>query len=251
MEEETLAHNTREYQTLCTILEEQKFRCFYCSDIIPEDNIVQRSQYEIAAPVICFSDYTINTVTKEYGSYALLMRKKWAKDNGLNPVLYFEEHSLLTRILGEIEYLTHSTASAAEITDAEDSVINRAKNLEKSLCGLFGYIKSYQHGPLASEKIPANYIFYNEREWRYVPHDLEIGDNLELLVSKDDYKKNKDSYNDKAKKHWITFKEEDIAYIIVETELEIENLKKFIVEKTSLKLSLLENKIRSFERLEN
>lgn len=246
--EQTLVHSTGTFENLCGILKDQGFRCKYCTDIIPENNKFQTASYEIASPVVCFSDQMLGSITNEYGSYALVMKKSWAKSKGLNPVLYFEEHSLLTGILGELEYLSHAVGSAAEITDAEDSVIYRAKSLEKSMYGFFGYIKSYQNKSKTG-KIPENYIFYDEKEWRYVPHysELKQENKLELLISKERYEQNKEFYNSKAREYKLSFEIEDIAYVVLSHKKEIKDLKKLLSGNSNLTYEQLKRKIRIFD----
>lgn len=250
LNEQTLVHNTRTLENLCGILKDQGFRCKYCIDVIPENNKFQTASYEIASPVVCFSDQMLRSITNEYGNYALVMKKSWAKSKGLNPVLYFEEHSLLTGILGELEYLSHAVESAAEITDAEDSVICRANSLEKNMYGLFGYIKSYQN-KVKTGKIPENYIFYDEKEWRYVPHHSELKqeDKLELLISKERYEQNKEYFNSKAREYKLSFEIEDIEYVVLSHKKEIKELKKKLLGNTNISYEQLKGKIKIFDKI--
>ena len=195
-------------------------------------------------------DWFSRSITNEYGNYALVMKKSWAKSKGLNPVLYFEEHSLLTGILGELEYLSHAVESAAEITDAEDSVICRAKSLEKSMYGLFGYIKSYQN-KVKTGKIPENYIFYDEKEWRYVPHHSELKqeDKLELLISKERYEQNKEYFNSKAREYKLSFEIEDMEHVVLSHKKEIKELKKKLLGNTNISYEQLKGKIKIFDKI--
>lgn len=247
----SVIHYTSSLENLKGIISERKFHLGYCTDYIREDNDVEDAQFALAVPMVCFCDIPFTEVaelTKEYGCYGIGLSKKWAMKKGLNPVLYFDSKSKATRILGAIDYLSTSIFNHA----SEESITFRSKKLIEQYEGLLGYIKNYQSVPYRVNKIPANYIFYNEREWRYVPSKKELGNNseLKLLLQKTEYEANKRKYNSIARKHFLSFDETDITYIIVNHKFEIHDMLVFLNE-IGIKTPELCTKLISLEQIEN
>ena len=247
----SVIHYTKSLANLKGIIKEHRFHLSYCTDYIREDNKAENAQFEIAVPMVCFCDIPfteVSKLTKEYGCYGIGLSKKWAMEKGLNPVLYFDSKSKATRILNAIEYLSSSISYYTN----EDHISHKAKNLRKECEGLLGYIKNYQSVPYKVKKIPANYVFYNEREWRYVPSQNEVNSNsdLKLLLQKTEYETNKRKYNSIAKKHYLSFEETDITYIILKKKEEIDDMLSFL-KNIGIKTPELCTKIISLEQREN
>jgi hypothetical protein len=73
---------------LLRILKEQ-FKVKYCFEIIYTHEI----PFEFGIPMVSFCDIPLSEVKEhmnKYGSYGIGMNMKWAKNNGLNPVLYID-----------------------------------------------------------------------------------------------------------------------------------------------------------------
>lgn len=247
----SVIHYTKSLANLKGIIKEHRFHLSYCTDYIREDNKAENAQFEIAVPMVCFCDIPFTEVSKltnEYGCYGIGLSKKWAMEKGLNPVLYFDSKSKATRILNAIEYLSSSISRYAK----EEHISHRAGNLIKEYEGLLGYIKNYQSVSYQVNKIPPNYVFYNEREWRYVPsqNELKADSDLKLLLQKTDYEAHKQEYNDIAKKHYLTFEETDITYIILKRKDEIHDMLVFLKD-IGIKTPELCTKIISLEQIEN
>ncbi len=246
----SVIHYTKSLQSLKSIIRERKFHLAYCTDYIRESNNVETAQFEIAVPMVCFCDIPfteVSKLTKEYGCYGIGLSKNWAMNNGLNPVLYFDSGSKVTRILNAIEYLSSSIRNYA----SEESVSHRSENLIEQYKGLLGYIKNYKNISSQVGKIPPDYIFYNEREWRYVPSQNDLNENdLDLLLQKEEYDNNKELYNNRAKKYSLTFEDDDITYIVVNKIDEIHNMLVFLND-IGIKTPKLCTKIISLEQIEN
>ncbi|MBR4791998.1 MAG: abortive infection system antitoxin AbiGi family protein [Bacteroidales bacterium] len=247
----SVIHYTSSLENLKGIIKERKFHLGYCTDYIREENKVENAQFEIAVPMVCFCDIPFTEVSKltnEYGCYGIGLSKIWAMEKGLNPVLYFDSKSKATRILNAIEYLSSSICNYA----SDDAISHRSNKLMKQYEGLLGYIKNYKNISSKVGKIPPDYVFYNEREWRYVPseNELESDSELKLLLQKTEYEAHKRKYNSIAKKHFLSFEETDITYIIVNKKSEIHDMLVFL-NNIGIKTPELCTKLISLEQIQN
>lgn len=89
---------------------------------------------------------------------------------------------------------------------------------ERVLYDFFRYMKNYQ-GTLKRQGIETpDYRFSDEREWKYViPHNEDI----EGMYFPSDF--NKDAANASIKKYKLIFEPNDIKYVIIDNEEEIED----------------------------
>lgn len=90
------------------------------------------------------------------------MSKKWAKDNGISPILYINHNSHLTNTLNDLR---------------RDAQKNQKFNSLKILCFIKlyegeNYIKHEDGSPYSVN----DYQYYNEREWRFIPELPDIND---------------------------------------------------------------------------
>ena len=86
------------------------------------------------------------------------------------------------------------------------------------------YIKNYKGDLIRpGKKTVKDYVFANEREWRYVP---PISENILAFVPIDKIKtpKQKAQFNQKVKYLRLSFQPDDIQYLIVEKDQDINNL---------------------------
>lgn len=118
---------------------------------------------------------------------------------------------------------------------------------------LCGYIKNYSGELIRGSLIEKDYIFYNEREWRFVPTEDILNGNETDLFS-EDYLSDKDKYNNKIRNITLSFTVKDISYVIVKTEAEIIDVIKYIKHVFSDKctvtqLEVLLTKIHSIENI--
>lgn len=247
----SVIHYTKTIDNLKGILKEQKFFLKYCTDYVRVNNDTI-GQFELAVPMVCFCDIPfteIHSLTNEYGCYGIGLSKKWAIRKRLNPVLYCETSSNLTQIIDSIYYLSNAISNYTE----EDVTVIRANRLQNECEKLLGYVKNYQNISRNIGKIPANYKFYDEREWRYVPSidDMKIQDvQLDLLLPKEDFEANKEIYNENARQFKLDFNEEDITYIIVQSKNEIQEILAYLKD-NGIKTPELCTKIISLEQIEN
>lgn len=200
----TLFHFTSNFENLLNILDNY-FKPHYS---LEDFNVVfpgePQDYLELAIPMVSFCDIPLSQASghlSTYGSYGIGMTKEWGKKQGITPVLYTHGESLLADCIRDI------------IKKTEKLVDDR-----KFLSDLMRFIKPYSGSLWRENGIKNDIIFYNEREWRYMP----VGH--ELFLQKDDFlnKDKREKYNGElAVKYAISFVPDDIRYIVVKNEDEI------------------------------
>jgi hypothetical protein len=162
---------------------------------------------ELYVPMISFCDIPLSE-TKEhigkYGNYGIGLTKEWAKNNNLNPVLYIEQNSYLTR---------------SYISVFKDTKDTKEMTAKKNTLNILRYMKNYEADLLRGRKITKNYRFSDEREWRYVA-DINSA-NIKFLITKAEYDKNK--HGRLLPNVSLKFEPRDIKYIIIKNDNEIEH----------------------------
>jgi hypothetical protein len=157
--------------------------------------------------MVCFCDIPLSEIKdhmSKYGNYGLGMTKEWGLRNRLNPVLYLEKNSLLTKsfILSQVRLTQPSHEDELGAT--------------KALLDIFRYVKNYEG---YRGKPTPNYRFYDEREWRYVPpYTSDFPMLLYALRPDPDAKAAADA---KLADIRLKFESEDIRYIIINDDTEI------------------------------
>ncbi len=182
-------------------------------------------------PMVSFCDLVFSQIKKHiefYGDYGIGLRKDgWGIERGISPIYYIPEASI----------------SAIHIQSIAVEIGTRLKNkrertaIRKELQNFYKYVKPYQ-GKVNIRKIRKNQkkkteirIFYNEREWRYVPQNFPVLSNERINIdtiskANEQMKKNKER---------LGFKLNDIKYIIVKHEDEIPEFVDFIEKDLKIK----------------
>jgi hypothetical protein len=149
-------------QSLETILSET-FKVSYARECIQGGSKIKK----FAVPMVSFSDLRLSELKQNigtYGRFGIGMNKEWAIRKGLNPVMYASKDSLFTaNFISGIESFFEFVAKSNDATGNFETAYNNTINTLR-------YIKNYK-GDLIRPDHPTreNYIFANEREWRYVP----------------------------------------------------------------------------------
>ncbi|WP_315057402.1 abortive infection system antitoxin AbiGi family protein, partial [Chryseobacterium indoltheticum] len=89
----TIIHFTKNFTNLKGILA-NNFRISYCREKIISEN----KDIDYLIPMVSFCDIPFSQIlshVNNYGSYGIGLKKKWAEEKGLNPVLYIEKKSVL------------------------------------------------------------------------------------------------------------------------------------------------------------
>lgn len=235
----SIIHYTDSYNILELILKEG-FKIKYCVEKIK----LADGNSNAAHPMISFCDIPLSDSIQHfdaYGKYGIGLTKDWAVRNGVNPVLYIDHNSLFAKSLYEL--IKERRKKTTNLTSVQSNQILQIK----------AYAKNYS-GYLKRKLVDnPNYKFYDEREWRLIPDSEQINDanfSVDLVA----YEKDKNGYNDKLNDCRITFKSNDISYIIVEKTSEIPRIINFIRTEysercTAKELDILFSKICSTEQI--
>lgn len=205
----TLFHFTKTKENLFAILKNE-FKPTFCLEKIHYG----RSVWKYAIPMVCFCDIRLSQIKvhiETYGVYGIGMSKEWAERKGLNPVIYLNRNSHLSNNLSAIKL------SLSEVLRTPD---NEKVGTYLGFLYVLRYLKNYKGKFLKDEVRNADVIYYNEREWRYVPttHVISSAD----VLSENDY------LNKDTREYFssllpaLSFEPNDIKYIIVDRESEIE-----------------------------
>jgi len=243
---EILFHFTTK-QSLENILSET-FKVSYARECI----YAGRKRKEFAVPMVSFSDLRLSELKQNigtYGKFGIGMTKEWAIKKGLNPVMYASKESLFTsNFISGIEVLFKLVNESNDTTGQFEIAYNNTINTLR-------YIKNYKGNLIRQNKpIKRNYVFANEKEWRYVP---PISDNYLAFVSINKIKTSaqKEEFNKKVEHIQLGFQPDDIKYLIVETESDINPLISHLIQVKNrfspVTVDRLASRILTYEQIEN
>lgn len=178
---------------------------------------------EFAVPMVSFCDLRLSELKEhisKYGAFGIGLTKEWAVQQGLNPVMYISQESLFTNNfligLNNLHLTIQSTTNQPLQKELNDSYMN--------LFNSFRYMKNYD-GILDKKKKKRKYRFADEREWRYVPafnNGIVFQDFLQsTLISTP---QEKAEYNQQLNHLKLSFQPDDIKYLIVKAEKDIDGL---------------------------
>lgn len=237
----SIIHYTNSYKALTSILKEG-FRIKYCLECLK----LHDNASSAAHPMVSFCDIPLSDSTQHfaaYGRFGIGLSKAWAIAKGVNPVIYIDHNSLFAKCINEL--ILERRKNDSNLTAKQKSEILRIKSYAKNYSGLLK--RKSVNNP--------NYRFYDEREWRLVPGEDTIS-NTNFSISRSNYEKDKDKYNDKLKEFRIMFEPTDISYIIVKDTYQIPLMTNFLRSTYSNKctadeLDVLFSKICSTEQIIN
>ncbi|HUW45110.1 MAG TPA: abortive infection system antitoxin AbiGi family protein [Dehalococcoidia bacterium] len=213
---DSLFHLTSCFENLLGILD-NTFYPRYCYE---EFNLVDKDKQQFAEdafPMVCFCDIPLSQLMNHieiYGRYGLGMTKEWGISKGLNPVIYFNKNS---HMANRLSVVTNGLLwDTSPIAQAFYEVMLYMKPYKGIL---------YRNGRVTKENIR----FYDEHEWRYVPHRSVLKKNkIELSIQRHIYQQpekladaNKKLETDETR---LSFKADDIKYIIIEEERQINEM---------------------------
>ncbi|HDU8661982.1 TPA: hypothetical protein RG707_001769 [Serratia liquefaciens] len=261
----TLFHFTSEFETLLSILNSESFNISFAREFIRGLS----SNRDFGIPMVSFCDIRLtqlNQHTDSYGHYGIGLTKEWADRNKLNPVIYMSKSSPVfdyynnelrelakerLKLKSTLENLKESGKSTKELNADKNSFIKIDKEY-RNLVDPLRYMKNYQ-GTLRRRQAPevSNYIFADEREWRFVP-DIHDSKGKTVIASRDNMQAHngKEKYNEQYKDVKLNFLMSDIRYIIVRYESDVPRMIDFLSEKIGDKNNLL-TRILSTELIGN
>ena len=242
----TLFHFTNSIDNIENILVNEFCPRYSLENLSP---IANNSSFEVAIPMVSFCDIPLSQIKnhiKYYGHYAIGLKKEWGIKRKINPVFYlYKDSATADYIKGIFDTLKHE----------KDKEISLQPTLLNSI-NLMQFIKPYEGKLWKNEKyIDESIRFYDEREWRYVPH-LEGADGRTSILGKANFLdiKSRQKETEKLKDKKLSFEPNDIKYIIVEKEKEILPIVKKIRDikgdKYSMKdIDILVTRIISMEQI--
>lgn len=174
----TLFHFTRTYENLVGILEHD-FKPRYCLENLRLGTHGRNaSEDQWAIPMVCFCDLRLSRIREhieEYGGYGIGLTKAWGAQNSLFPLIYLHPESYSSELVGRT--IVH-LRRLKELEDASGP--SRSTALITAL-ELVAMTKPYEG---ISPKTGCLRRFYDEREWRYLPHLKQLDgqpDHLQAL----------------------------------------------------------------------
>lgn len=203
---DTLFHFTRDFDTLVSILQTK----FYPRLCLEESIMPNKIPLRLAIPMVCFCDIPLSQVSdhvSKYGRYAIGIKKDWAIQQGVTPVLYVHENSLIpNNVISELQRLS---------SNKEDKdYLSKIMRYIDMIC----MMKRYSG---FDKRMQRELCYYDEREWRYIPkrdNDEQFCYLIEDIYNQEQIRKNIDSENEK---YGVTFIPDAINYIIVDNDDEI------------------------------
>jgi hypothetical protein len=251
-----LFHFTPCFSSLKGILE-NSFKPSFAREIIrgkkKDDSAFEK---DFAVPMVSFCDLRISELhehIENYGHFGIGLTKDWALTQGLHPVFYInEKNRLIPDFLGALDTHFKRTRESTNMDDYREY---------NSFFRLQAFLKHYQ-GDLkrAGKTIQRDYLFADEREWRFVPEFEEVHSEL-AFVGSDVMKKVgwKDEWNIKIPdKYYLHFQPADVKYLIVENDDQALILIHFLKDVKQLKfdikndpISLLSSRILTCEQIWN
>jgi Putative abortive phage resistance protein AbiGi, antitoxin len=208
----SIIHFTKTKENLMGILE-SNFKPHYCRETICLGDEVRKYLF----PMVSFCDIPLSEIKNhinKYGSYGLGLTREWATKQGLNPVLYLDKESVLSK---NLDY------AFDKLIDEKEGDFENLDKKEKCLYDVIRYVKNYEADLNRGGKINTNYRFSDEREWRYVPNyendfDMAIGTEFsDDEENKEDVEENKS----KLSQLELYFEPNDIKYIVIKSDVEI------------------------------
>lgn len=240
----SLLHFTNNIDILTNILK-SKFYGSYCK----EHFVFKELEYTLYVPKISFCDIPEETIFKytHYGKYCIGLSKDWGKMKRLNPVLYIEKNSIIAEsfiksfhAVDEGIHLVNNSIldlktyfefikSNSNLSEDEkqfgykrvSSVLDQVEALSKVVT--FGqympyHVKHYEDKLITKAQEYDHYRFYDEREWCYVPDELQKSN--ELYKNKIQYELWRNENRDKKLLDNVSleFNFSDITHLFVENE---------------------------------
>ena len=204
----TLFHFTSRYDTLINILKSKFF-----PRLCLERGLWHPRGKKWAIPMVCFCDIPLSNIaehTQKYGNYAIGVKKAWAIEQGITPILYVHDNS---SFIGQgLDALNWSL----ELSKKDTKHLHERLSQVMSMFFMMKPYEGYQERDGKSEKVR----FYDEREWRYIP---PIGGQKLNFLTEEQFndKTQRENLNFFNEQFGIDFNPDVINYLIVEKEDEI------------------------------
>lgn len=221
-----LWHMTKK-DAFLSILKNKQFRYSYSL----EKAFPVKDMKGVAFPMISMSDLPfseIATTKWTYGDYAIGLSREWGVRNGFSPVWYCNVGSRVWLQLSKLVY-------------------EAATHDDKAYFGMGMYLMSnvkFVQAPLISPKRKfKNYRFYDEREYRLVPFITETDkEGIPPYILEEQYEEFKKENGSSMLDFGVAFDYSDIKYLIVNSESNVEEVRKILSKEGSFSNILIVTK---------
>lgn len=247
-----LFHFTK-IEYLKSILYDQGFYPRYNHEFVLFDEMSESKGALWGIPMVCFCDIPIELSDehrKRYGNVGIAMSEKWKLEKRLNPVTYIQSESSLAQSLAHLTLLDKKLDKIYSKYHSDEMMMDCVNTIVK-LNHLFYYCKQFENKKAKKVKF-GNKIyefekrrFYDEREWRFIPFELELKDQsyIHIDIEQFDDKNKIENLNILLRKHKLTFEYSDIECIIVENQKEKIDIQNIIMKKSKNAIESIEIKV--------
>ena len=219
---DTLLHQTK-FEHLQNIIDEGHFKVNYSKEEFNSTVNAMGSGYIHVFPMVSFSEIPISSLhnhLKRYGDCIVGIKKSWAQRNGLNQVLYYQKESMLAESLFD-SYHKYSQLVVNQINPTPDEM-EIYRHLEYQLA----HSKNYRGRIQTETFMISDYLFAEEKEWRFVPQRNVEDPPLSIILS--EYEERKEHYKEIANRFHLEFELADIDFLILGDENEKEIMREKI-----------------------
>ncbi len=196
-----------------------------------------------AFPMVCFCDIPLSRISEHisfYGSYGIGLSKRWAEENGMNPLFYISPRSNLDFTLFDNIAIT-----------LKGTRKDNKKETKNNIRYLLSHIKPTK-GKMRLKRKIVEKEFYQESEWRYVPLD----DRIKMFLNEVDYHNENEleKLHKETKEHCsLKFNPTDVSFIFVPKDKNIPSLIMFMQSKlnnySDEELKVLFSRVISIENI--
>ncbi len=214
----TFFHFTDSIENLTGILS-NTFEPRYCLEKTEYLSSKVLKNIEMAYPMVCFCDIPLSKIKKHigvYGNYGIGLKKSWGQRRNLSPVIYTRKNARTSK---NIEQMINWSATNLNNVKNEKDLIK----LKEFVSDFIMFTKPY-FGEMFKNGKKIKRRFYDEREWRWIPK-IERKDTY-IHLDKEAYFI--EDFRNKANRlvalHYkLNFKPDDINYLIIDNESEIDS----------------------------
>jgi len=210
------------FDNLLSILECMYFQVNYSK----EQFVIRQNTLIYYVPMVCFCDIPLTQTRdhiEDYQGFAIGLTKDWGIGHGLNPVFYINQ-------LGFTVTLENLDSSLQQNDFAKGAFEHT-----------FSFMKQYKGQDLKNSALHEK-VFYNEREWRFVPYVRQFQDKvMKQIYWKDELTSFEKDYIKGHRFFKLGFKISDIRYLITKSEKEKTDLMSFLRRRKTEDLHILVN----------
>ena len=214
----TFFHFTNSIENLIGILT-NTFEPRYCLEKTEYLTTKSFKNIEMAYPMVCFCDIPLSKIKKHigvYGNYGIGLKKSWGYRKNLSPIMYTRKNARTSKNIEKM--INWSATNLNNVNDEKD--LNELKGF---VSDFIMFTKPY-FGEMFKEGKKIKRRFYDEREWRWIPK-IDRKDTY-IHLDKESYfvEDFRANANRLVAQHYkLNFKPDDINYLIIDNDSEIDN----------------------------